>query len=75
MDLVQDQTILATAVPKISDEFKALEDIAWWASAYMLTVSYPSMERLVKGGSQANGGFSRCAVSNCCTERCTNSSV
>ncbi|TGZ78952.1 MFS general substrate transporter [Ascodesmis nigricans] len=33
-----DQTILATAVPKISDEFKALEDIAWWASAYMLTM-------------------------------------
>ncbi len=28
-----DQTIIATAIPKITDEFKALDDIAWYGSA------------------------------------------
>jgi hypothetical protein len=28
-----DQTIIATALPKITDEFKALDDIAWYGSA------------------------------------------
>jgi hypothetical protein len=32
-----DQTIIATAIPKITDQFKSLDDIAWYASAYMLT--------------------------------------
>ncbi|KAF2877969.1 major facilitator superfamily domain-containing protein [Massariosphaeria phaeospora] len=32
-----DQTIVATAVPRITDSFHALGDIAWWTSAYLLT--------------------------------------
>jgi len=31
--------ILATAIPRISDEFHSIEDIGWYASAYMLTGS------------------------------------
>ncbi|KAK5990013.1 Rubrofusarin-specific efflux pump aurT [Cladobotryum mycophilum] len=32
-----DRTIIATAVPKISSYFHALDDIGWYASAYLLT--------------------------------------
>lgn len=32
-----DATILATAIPVISQEFRALEDIGWYVSAYFLT--------------------------------------
>lgn len=32
-----DATILATAIPVISNEFQALEDIGWYVSAYLLT--------------------------------------
>ncbi|ORY13901.1 putative efflux pump antibiotic resistance protein [Clohesyomyces aquaticus] len=32
-----DQTIVAVAVPKITNSFHALGDIAWWTSAYLLT--------------------------------------
>ncbi|KAF2464151.1 MFS general substrate transporter [Lindgomyces ingoldianus] len=34
-----DQTILATAAPTISDEFDALDDIAWWTNLYLLMLS------------------------------------
>ncbi|OAA43605.1 Major facilitator superfamily domain, general substrate transporter [Metarhizium rileyi] len=34
-----DRTILATAVPRITDEFKSLGDIGWYASAYMLSTA------------------------------------
>ena len=34
-----DRTIIATAVPRISDEFQALADIGWYGSAYMLTTA------------------------------------
>jgi MFS family permease len=34
-----DRTIIATAVPKITDEFQSLGDIGWYASAYMLTTA------------------------------------
>jgi MFS family permease len=34
-----DRTIIATAVPRITDEFKSLGDIGWYGSAYMLTTS------------------------------------
>lgn len=34
-----DRTIIAPAVPKISDEFNALDDIGWYGSAYMLTTA------------------------------------
>ncbi|KAJ5358444.1 uncharacterized protein N7496_010857 [Penicillium cataractarum] len=32
-----DRTIIATAVPRIANQFNALEDISWYASAYLLT--------------------------------------
>ncbi|KAK4126648.1 MFS general substrate transporter [Parathielavia appendiculata] len=34
-----DRTIIATAVPRISDEFNALGDIGWYGSSYMLTTA------------------------------------
>lgn len=34
-----DRTIIATAVPRISDDFHAIEDVGWYAAAYMLTTS------------------------------------
>jgi len=34
-----DRTIVAPAVPSISDDFKALGDIGWYGSAYMLTTA------------------------------------
>ncbi|KAH8711974.1 major facilitator superfamily domain-containing protein [Phaeosphaeriaceae sp. PMI808] len=33
-----DQTIVATAVPKITDRFGRLQDISWYGSAYFLTL-------------------------------------
>lgn len=36
-DRVQDNTILATAIPKITEQFNSLEDLSWYASAYLLT--------------------------------------
>lgn len=32
-----DMTIVATAIPRISDTFHALQDIGWYGSAYLLT--------------------------------------
>ncbi|EFX06554.1 efflux pump antibiotic resistance protein [Grosmannia clavigera kw1407] len=32
------QTIVATAIPKITDEFHGLSDVAWYGSAFFLTV-------------------------------------
>ena len=34
-----DRTIIATAVPTISDEFQSLGDIGWYGSAYMLSTA------------------------------------
>jgi len=34
-----DRTIISTAIPRITDEFKSLGDIGWYGSAYMLTTS------------------------------------
>ncbi|KAG6016876.1 hypothetical protein E4U41_004333, partial [Claviceps citrina] len=34
-----DNTIIATAIPRITDQFKALEDVGWYGSAYLLTTS------------------------------------
>lgn len=34
-----DRTIIATAVPRITDDFKSLGDIGWYGSAYMLTTA------------------------------------
>ncbi|OHX00771.1 major facilitator superfamily transporter [Colletotrichum incanum] len=33
-----DQTIVATAIPKITDQFNRLDDISWYASAYFMTL-------------------------------------
>jgi MFS family permease len=32
-----DQTIIATAIPKITDQFDSIKDIGWYGSAYLLT--------------------------------------
>lgn len=32
-----DNTIIATAIPKITDRFKSLGDIGWYGSSYLLT--------------------------------------
>ncbi|KAJ7105879.1 major facilitator superfamily domain-containing protein [Mycena epipterygia] len=34
-----DNTIIATAIPKITDEFKSLDDVGWYGSAYLLTTA------------------------------------
>ncbi|KAG2417902.1 hypothetical protein HFD88_001001 [Aspergillus terreus] len=31
-----DNTIIATAIPRITDQFKALEDVGWYGSSYLL---------------------------------------
>ena len=33
----QDRTIIATAIPQITDDFHSLGDVGWYGSAYMLT--------------------------------------
>lgn len=33
-----DETIIATAIPKITDEFDSLNDVGWYGSAYLLTM-------------------------------------
>ena len=32
-----DQTIIATAIPRITDQFHSIDDIGWYGSAYLLT--------------------------------------
>ncbi|KAK4691717.1 MFS transporter, DHA2 family, glioxin efflux transporter, partial [Lecanoromycetidae sp. Uapishka_2] len=32
-----DQTIIGTAIPKITDEFHGLKDVSWYAAAYFMT--------------------------------------
>ncbi|KAK3303064.1 major facilitator superfamily-domain-containing protein [Chaetomium strumarium] len=34
-----DNSIIATAIPKITDQFHSLPDVGWYASAYMLTTA------------------------------------
>ncbi|KAI9778732.1 MAG: hypothetical protein M1839_007963 [Geoglossum umbratile] len=34
-----DQTIIATAIPRITDHFKSISDIGWYGSAYFLTTT------------------------------------
>ncbi|CAK5276200.1 unnamed protein product [Mycena citricolor] len=34
-----DNTIIATAIPKITDQFNSLADVGWYASAYLLTTA------------------------------------
>lgn len=35
--MFKDRTIIATAIPKMTDEFHSLDDIGWYGSAFMLT--------------------------------------
>ena len=46
-----DQTIIATAIPKITDRFHSINDIGWYGSAYFLTSTtlQPSFGRIYKG--------------------------
>ncbi|KHN94876.1 MFS transporter [Metarhizium album ARSEF 1941] len=32
-----DNTIIATAIPRITDQFQAIQDVGWYGSAYLLT--------------------------------------
>jgi hypothetical protein len=34
-----DRTIIGTAIPKITDAFHSLNDVGWYASAYLITSS------------------------------------
>ncbi|KAJ7055580.1 DHA14-like major facilitator [Mycena amicta] len=34
-----DNTIIATAIPHITDQFKSLDDVGWYGSAYLLTTA------------------------------------
>lgn len=34
-----DQTIISTAIPKITDHFKSIQDIGWYGSSYLLTAT------------------------------------
>ncbi|MCJ1286795.1 hypothetical protein MMC26_006141 [Xylographa opegraphella] len=34
-----DQSIIATAIPKITDEFHSLDDVGWYGSSYLLTTA------------------------------------
>ncbi|KIW90682.1 uncharacterized protein Z519_08465 [Cladophialophora bantiana CBS 173.52] len=45
-----DQTIIATAIPKITDRFNSVNDIGWYGSAYFLTSTalQPSFGRIYK---------------------------
>ena len=35
--LIKDRTIIATAIPRITDDFNSLGDVGWYGSAYLLT--------------------------------------
>ncbi|CAK5282664.1 unnamed protein product, partial [Mycena citricolor] len=38
-----DNTIIATAIPKITDQFESLDDVGWYGSAYLLTTAATQM--------------------------------
>jgi len=33
-----DRTIIGTAIPKITDDFHSINDVGWYASAYLITL-------------------------------------
>lgn len=45
-----DQTIISTAIPKITDQFKSVTDVGWYGSAYFLTSTglQPTFGRIYK---------------------------
>ena len=34
-----DTTIVSVAIPKISTQFQALQDVGWYGSAYLITIT------------------------------------
>lgn len=46
--LTLDQSILATAIPYITDEFHTISDIGWYASAYLLSTAALQVSELVR---------------------------
>lgn len=36
---IKDRTIIGTAIPSITDDFHSIDDVGWYASAYLLTTS------------------------------------
>ena len=47
---LQDRSVIATAIPRITDEFNSIADIGWYGSSYMLTSASfsPSFGRAYK---------------------------
>lgn len=45
-----DQTIISTAIPKITNQFKSVTDVGWYGSAYFLTSTglQPTFGRIYK---------------------------
>lgn len=45
-----DTTIISVAIPSISTDFKALDDVGWYGSAYLLTLTafQPTMGKVYK---------------------------
>lgn len=45
-----DATIIGTAIPSITSEFNSLDDIAWYGSGYLLTITalQPTLGRLYR---------------------------
>lgn len=45
-----DQTIIGTAIPKITDQFHSVQDVGWYGSAYFLTSTalQPTYGRIYK---------------------------
>lgn len=45
-----DATIIGTAIPKITSEFNSLQDIAWYGSSYLLTITafQPTLGKLYR---------------------------
>ena len=45
-----DTTIISVAIPTISTDFKALDDVGWYGSAYLLTLTafQPTMSKIYK---------------------------
>lgn len=43
VELIQDNTILTTAIPLITKQFNSLDDVGWYASAFLLTTCAVSL--------------------------------
>ena len=41
--LIQDNTIIATAIPKITDHFKALDDVGWYGAGMLARILWWSL--------------------------------